>query len=95
MVAGSPTHLSPEAWKGSGDIDQRADVYALGVVLFRVLAGKLPFSGSIQELMFAVLGVLFGFGVDRSIGFGMTLCAVVFAVLCFGSLWRLIRKGGL
>ena len=48
-----------------------------------------------RRLMFAVLGVLFGFGVDRSIGFGMTLCAVVFAVLCFGSLWRLIRKGGL
>jgi len=55
MVAGSPTHLSPEAWKGSGDLDQRADVYGLGVVLFRVLAGRLPFTGSIQELMFKVI----------------------------------------
>jgi serine/threonine-protein kinase len=56
MVAGSPTHLSPEAWKASGDLDQRADVYGLAVVLFRVLAGKLPFTGSLQQLMFAVIG---------------------------------------
>jgi eukaryotic-like serine/threonine-protein kinase len=54
MVAGSPTHLSPEAWKAK-EVDARADVYSLAVVLFRVLSGKLPFSGSIQELMVAVL----------------------------------------
>lgn len=48
---GSPSFMAPEAWSGVSDLmDQRADVYSLGVVLFRVLAGKLPFGGtSLQE----------------------------------------------
>ena len=45
MVAGSPPYLPPEAWQGLSDIDHRADVYSLGVVLFRVLGGRLPFEG--------------------------------------------------
>ena len=51
LVAGSPMYLAPEAWAGASDIDHRADVYALGVVLFRVLAGQVPFSGRIHELL--------------------------------------------
>jgi eukaryotic-like serine/threonine-protein kinase len=51
MVAGSPQYLAPEVWAGVTDIDHRADVYALGVVLYRVLAGKGPFSGRINELL--------------------------------------------
>ena len=51
LVAGSPMYLAPEAWAGASDIDHRADVYALGVVLFRVLAGRVPFRGRIQELL--------------------------------------------
>jgi serine/threonine-protein kinase len=44
-VMGSPSFMAPEAWKGQSDlVDQRADVYSLGVILFRVLAGELPFS---------------------------------------------------
>ena len=50
-VMGSPSFMAPEAWTGVSDLlDQRADVYSLGVILFRVLAGELPFSGkSLQE----------------------------------------------
>ncbi len=52
-VMGSPSFMAPEAWKGqSKAVDHRADVYSLGVILFRVLAGALPFSGvSLYEKM--------------------------------------------
>jgi serine/threonine-protein kinase len=52
-VMGSPSFIAPEAWKGqSTDIDHRADVYSLGVILFRVVAGDLPFPGiSLYEKM--------------------------------------------
>jgi serine/threonine-protein kinase len=53
-VMGSPSFMAPEAWTGnSGLVDNRADVYSLGVMLFRVLAGALPFEGeSLQEKFF-------------------------------------------
>lgn len=45
-IMGSPSFMAPEAWRGLSDlVDQRADVYSLGVILFRVLAGDLPFGG--------------------------------------------------
>jgi serine/threonine-protein kinase len=45
-VMGSPSFMAPEAWWGKSPlVDHRADVYSLGVILFRVLAGELPFSG--------------------------------------------------
>jgi eukaryotic-like serine/threonine-protein kinase len=51
LVAGSPMYLAPEAWAGASDVDHRADIYGLGVVLFRVLAGQVPFSGRIVDLL--------------------------------------------
>ena len=35
--------MSPEQWEAQADIDTRADVYALGVMLYRLLVGALPF----------------------------------------------------
>ena len=43
MVAGTPSYIAPEAWKGiSSILDHRIDVYALGVLVFRALAGRTP-----------------------------------------------------
>lgn len=43
MIAGTPSYIAPEAWRGtSKNLDHRIDIYALGVIVFRALSGKLP-----------------------------------------------------
>ena len=43
-VAGSPAYIAPETWEGNPDvIDHRVDVYALGAIIYRALAGEAPF----------------------------------------------------
>jgi serine/threonine protein kinase len=51
IVMGSPSYIAPEVWAGnSRAIDRRADVYSLGAIVFRALAGSVPFPvSSLQE----------------------------------------------
>ncbi len=51
LVLGTPSFMSPEQLMGK-KVDGRSDLYSLGVMLFQLLAGELPFrAGSMAELM--------------------------------------------
>jgi serine/threonine-protein kinase len=56
QMLGTPYYMSPEQWgelpnDGSSEIDGRADIYSLGVLLYEIIAGRRPFGGlTILEL---------------------------------------------
>ncbi|MFL5306936.1 MAG: serine/threonine-protein kinase, partial [Polyangia bacterium] len=58
IVMGTPQYMSPEQCRDARDVDHRADVYSLGVVLHEMLAGRPPFSSSSWgELVHMHIGV--------------------------------------
>src|SRR5262249_38502284 len=44
MIVGTPYYMSPEQCQ-SDNLDPRADIYSIGVIIFEMITGKLPFTG--------------------------------------------------
>jgi serine/threonine-protein kinase len=53
MVMGTPSYMSPEQCQGK-EIDRRSDLFSCGVVLYELLTGEKPFSGSIEAIAFKI-----------------------------------------
>lgn len=54
-VLGSPAYMAPEQIRAASDVDQRADIWSLGVVLFELLTGRLPFAGTSAPALLAAI----------------------------------------
>ena len=52
---GTPSHMSPEAAAGRGDLDARADLFSMGVLAFELFSSQVPFEGdNIPAVLFAI-----------------------------------------
>ena len=45
-ILGTPAYMSPEQIQGDREIDGRSDIYSMGIVLYQMLCGTVPFSGT-------------------------------------------------
>ena len=52
---GSPIYMSPEQLREARHVDQRADIWGLGVILYELIAGRPPFDGSVTVVTAAII----------------------------------------
>jgi serine/threonine protein kinase len=82
MVVGSPAYMSPEQAAGREDIDGRADVWSLGVVMYEALTGTLPHqAANYNALMVRILTQDSDPVMTRKPDLPPSICAIVDACL--------------
>ncbi len=52
---GTPAYMAPEQANGQSDVDERVDIYTLGVLMFQMLSGRLPFEGNVQSVLHQIV----------------------------------------
>jgi serine/threonine protein kinase len=52
-VLGSPLYMSPEQFRAAKQVDERADIWSMGVILYKLLTNESPFQGETMGQLFA------------------------------------------
>jgi serine/threonine protein kinase len=55
-VVGTPEYMAPEALRAMPDLDTRVDVYGVGVLMYELLTGSVPFEGTLPKVLLAQSG---------------------------------------
>ena len=84
-IIGTPSYLSPEQILRPGNIDERSDIYALGVVAYQLLTGEIPFKAAADESFIQLASLIENIAppslVDREPGFHPEIERAIFKAL--------------